>query len=174
MRPYRTILAVSAIVCMHIPLHSQTGAEPSALPMQPSSVASIIANEHSIPRAKELTALAEDMDAIYGSIYQNALAGKKLVIFIDPAHGMVSDGSGKQWQGALTWRKSTTGVPEELYSIPICRRLYKTLTANPFLDVTSTPDFLEVMKGNAEVYDDVSFDTSVALAKKSARFVAPP
>ena len=168
MTVHTSFAAAAAFLFLQAPLFAQPVAEiiSSSLNEQPASVAGIIADERSIPRAKEILALAEEMDSIYGSIYKNALSGKKFVIFIDPAHGMVNDGSGKEWQGALTWRKSTTGIPEELYSIAICRKFYKTFSENPHFEVTSTPDFLEVMKGNADVYDDVSFDTSVALAKK--------
>ncbi|MGL4369589.1 MAG: hypothetical protein ACRCUT_07950, partial [Spirochaetota bacterium] len=110
---------------------------------QPSSIAGILKNETSSQRIKELAAIIDSADEIYASPYDSCRKGKKIVIFIDPAHGMVQNGADREWQGALTWRKSTTGVPEELYSIPICRKFYRLLSENPNFEIASTPDFME-------------------------------
>ena len=151
---------------------AQDSASMHASPALPQSkdITAAVERETSPEKKKELCEVIDAIDRIYGSI-RSGDSGKKIVIYVDPAHGMVNVNGKMEWQGAVTWRKSTTGVPEELYSIPICRDLYRLLSSNPNIEVVSTPDFIEVMKGNAEVYKDVTFDETVEWAKKQDAFL---
>jgi N-acetylmuramoyl-L-alanine amidase len=104
---------------------------------------------------------------VYGNLFEKVNSGKKIRIYMDPAHGKVLYNGAYEWQGALTWRKSTTGEAEEVYSIPISRKFYKLFTANPHFEIVSEPSFMEMLKGESDSYVDVTFDESVRLAREA-------
>jgi N-acetylmuramoyl-L-alanine amidase len=132
----------------------------------------ILSAEKDSAKAADIAAISERMDRIYANLYNKLIGGKKIRIFMDPVHGKVKtpDG-GYDWQGSLTWRKSTTGNPEELYSIPITRLFYKKLIDNGHFEVASTDDYLEMMKGKTDSYLDISFDDTYRFADKSDSFL---
>lgn len=129
----------------------------------------ILENETHIKTYRDIVDIVERIDNIYSNLYDKIKGGKKLVVFVDPAHGKLPDG---RWQGgAATRRQSCTDKPEEYYSIIISRELYKRLNANPHIEIKSTPDFLEVMEGKTEIYGNISFKETVELAQAAEAFI---
>lgn len=117
----------------------------------------------------ELVNIINYIDTTYTLMPQKIQQGKKLVIFVDPAHGRLPNG---QWQGGkATRRRSCTGLPEEYYSIKIARKLYKHLSRNRYIQVASTDDFLRVMKGEQDEYRNIPFSTTVKLARQAGAFI---
>ncbi|MBN1534634.1 MAG: N-acetylmuramoyl-L-alanine amidase [Spirochaetes bacterium] len=109
------------------------------------------------------------MDSTYTNLHANLKKGGRMVIFFDPAHGKLPDG---RWQGGeATGRASCTGRPEEYYSIILSRALYGYLTKNPHIEVKSTDDFMEVLTGDSNSYNNIPFSTTVELAKKHNAFL---
>lgn len=131
-------------------------------------VLSVINAEKNPELKANLSAELDRIDYIYGDLYDKLRSGRKLTIFIDPAHGKLKSGS---WQGSVTWRQSVSGDPEELYSIPIARELYKNIMKNPSLRLATTHDFLSVLKGNSDSYNDIPFSETVRLADRADSFV---
>jgi tetratricopeptide (TPR) repeat protein len=134
-------------------------------------VAKIISSENDPSTREILIETAKTLTAIYGNLYENCVQGKKIKIFMDPAHGMVFYHGSMQWQAALTWRKSTTGEPEEVYSIPLARGLYRIMSANPHFEIISSPNYLEMLQGKIDTYNDMTFDESVAGARTAHAFM---
>lgn len=125
----------------------------------------IIAREKSIEYSKEISTIVDSVNTVYGQIQQRITGGDKIRVFFDPAHGKIPNNGGMEWEGSLSWRKSTTGVPEEIYSIPVARKTYQLLSANPHIEAMANPEYLEVLKGNSDTYTNVTFDESVAQAE---------
>jgi len=116
-----------------------------------------------------LTDIINRIDTTYSDLYENLKNNKKLIIFFDPAHGKLPDG---RWQGgAATKRQSCTGKPEEFYSIMLSRALYKLFSKNKHIEIKTTPDFLSVLKGENDIYNDIPFSTTVALSKEAGAFI---
>ena len=152
------------LLCSYSPLVSAPDLESQSI-----KIKSIIENEENVNTSREIIDIIQTMDDIYSDLYEKLKDGKKIVIFVDPAHGLLPDG---RWQGgAATRRQSCTDKPEEYYSTIIARELYKKLKANPHIEVKSTPDFLDVMKGNSENYKNISFPETIILAKKANAFM---
>jgi len=136
---------------------------------QPWSVARILKKEIRVKQTRDLNEIISHIDATYTRLPEKLKAGKKINIFIDPAHGKLPDG---RWQGgAATKRLSCTGRPEEYYSIQLARKLYRILEDNPHIDVFSTDDFLDVLKNKSDSYKNIPFDKTVRLAKKHKAFI---
>ncbi len=135
---------------------------------QHNTIKLILKKEKSIKHTKKIINIIRQVDEVYANLYDNLLAGGKITIFFDPAHGKLKNG---EWQGEATGRISCTGHPEEYYSIMISRELYKILTTNRFLDVKSTKDFLSVMKGESNTYKNIPFSETVEQAKKQNAFI---
>jgi N-acetylmuramoyl-L-alanine amidase len=132
----------------------------------------VMCGESSTERLSSLEAISDTVDDIYSGLYEKVRSGKKIRIFMDPVHGKVKTNSGvMEWQGNLSWRKSTTGAPEEFYSIPLSRLIYRKFIDSGHFDVVSTPDYMEVLKGNSDSYADITFDETVDLAKKAGAFM---
>jgi N-acetylmuramoyl-L-alanine amidase len=134
-------------------------------------VENIISSENDPSTREILIETAKTLTAIYGNLYENCLQGKKVKIFMDPAHGMVFYHGSMQWQAALTWRKSTTGEPEEVYSIPLARGLYRIMSENPHFEIISSPNYLEMLQSKIDTYNDMTFDESVAGARAANAFM---
>ncbi|MCP4133662.1 MAG: hypothetical protein GY754_22025, partial [bacterium] len=128
----------------------------------------VLKKEKSRRRREDLAGIIRNIDKTYGSIYTNLKKGKKLVIFFDPAHGKLANG---QWQGEATNRMSATNRPEEFYSIMLSRGLYKQLSANRHIEVKSTPDFMEVLRGKKETYKNIPFTETVKMASQVGAFI---
>jgi N-acetylmuramoyl-L-alanine amidase len=163
----KQILILLSVILISFPLISE------AQTLQPQSeTVSIFLNREKSPEiAHELAAMLDSLDNIYSNLHEKVAQGKKLRIFIDPAHGKVINNGTMEWEGALTWRKSTTGLPEELYSIPISRKIYKRFTENGHFEVVSTSDFMEVLEGKSESYNNITFDETVKFAKEKNAFM---
>ncbi|HRX14812.1 MAG TPA: N-acetylmuramoyl-L-alanine amidase [Spirochaetota bacterium] len=105
----------------------------------------------------------------YSDLYSKLEKGDKITIFIDPAHGKLSNG---QWQGGgATFRQSTTEKPEEFYSIPLSRELYKLLVSNKYIRVATTRDYMSVLREESNTYNDISFTETINLANKTNSFL---
>jgi N-acetylmuramoyl-L-alanine amidase len=132
-------------------------------------ISGIVKTEKRSQKRKRILNIINEINSIYGRLYTNLMEGKKLVVFFDPAHGKLPNG---MWQGGkITGRHSCTNHPEEYYSIKISRELYKLLNNNPFIDVRSTADYMEVLKGNSDIYKNIPFPKTVKLAKKAGSFI---
>lgn len=132
------------------------------------ALAGILAGEHNIAYLKQIGELLERIDSTYTNLYEKLSSGGQIVVFFDPAHGKWPGG---RWEGEVTGRISCTGIPEELYSIPISRELYRLLSANRFIRVVSTEDFMAVLKGRRDVYMNISFPETVRRAGEEGAFI---
>lgn len=136
---------------------------------QPKSIQNILDSENNKATRDRMYEIVNRIDATYANLYEKIKNGKKLVIFIDPAHGKLPNG---QWQGGdATRRTSCTGLPEEYYSILLSRKIYGMLSRNKFIEVKSTDDFMEVLKGASDTYRDIPFPKTVELADKAGAFI---
>jgi N-acetylmuramoyl-L-alanine amidase len=141
----------------------------SPIDKQSKEIKDIFQNERSVEKSRALMDIINTIDDTYSDIYGSLKKGKKIVIFIDPAHGKLKNG---QWQGgAATRRQSCTNKPEEYYSIIIAREMYKKLKANPHIEVKTTPDFLDVLEERGEIYNDIPFTKTTELAAKAEAFM---
>ncbi len=132
-------------------------------------IKSILSNEKNSTDSQELKDIINSIDDIYGNVYENLKNNKKIVLFIDPAHGKLPDG---RWQGGeATKRLSCTNKPEEYYSIIISRAIYNLLKINKHIIVKSTDDFYDVLNNKSESYLNIPFSTTVELAKKEGTFI---
>lgn len=136
---------------------------------QSNDIRTILEKEKKITETAKLIEIINIIDENYANLYKNLLNGKKIVLYFDPAHGRLPNG---EWQGgAATNRLSCTKKTEESYSVPIARLLYKKLISNPFIEVKTTTDYIDVLKGNSEEYKHTPFSTSVRLAKEYNAFM---
>lgn len=136
---------------------------------QSAEIKTILEKEKKTSDTANIIDIINTIDDTYANLYQNLLSGKKLVFYFDPAHGRLPNG---EWQGgAATNRLSCTKKTEESYSIPIARLLYKKLVSNPFIEVKTTKDYIDVLKGTSEEYKHTPFSTSVRLAKEYNAFM---
>ncbi|OHD64825.1 MAG: hypothetical protein A2176_10945 [Spirochaetes bacterium RBG_13_51_14] len=136
---------------------------------QPPSILKIIQAEKNNAVIQNISELINGIDQTYADLYANLQKGNKLVIFFDPAHGLLPNG---QWQGGeATRRSSCTNLPEEYYSILISRKLYALLSKNSFIDVQSTDDYMSVLKGESDVYKNIPFTTTVDMAHRAGAFI---
>ena len=136
---------------------------------QPQSVHTIIKTERSKINREKIVEIINRIDQTYANLYEKLLKGSKLVIFFDPAHGKLPNG---HWQGGdATRRTSCTGLPEEYYSILLSRKMYELLSKNSHIEVKSTDDFMSVLKGESDTYNDIPFTKTVELADKAGAFL---
>jgi N-acetylmuramoyl-L-alanine amidase len=136
---------------------------------QPQSVHNIINIEKNKINREKIAEIINRIDQTYANLYDKLLKGSKLVIFIDPAHGKLPNG---QWQGGdATRRTSCTGLPEEYYSILLSRKMYELLSKNSHIEVKTTDDFMSVLKGVSDTYNDIPFTKTVELADKAGAFI---
>jgi len=160
-----SLLLLTSLLIMHPVLY----AEENISIEQPQSIRSIMKAEKRVQETREILDIVNRIDSIYGNLYENLKEKKQLVIFFDPAHGKLSNG---EWQGGkITHRLSCTGRPEEYYSIQLSRKLYKLLKDNPHVTIKSTTDYMKVLEEDSEVYNNIPFSTSVAMAKESNAFI---
>ncbi len=132
-------------------------------------IQSLFRTENSTEKAKEFLSIVENINSTYSNLYESLKDGKKIVIFMDPAHGKLPDG---RWQGgSATKRQSCTNKPEEFYSIIISRQIYRRLSENPFIEVKSTDDFMDVLKGDSSVYENIPFSETISLAGEAGAFM---
>ncbi|HOH36654.1 MAG TPA: N-acetylmuramoyl-L-alanine amidase, partial [Spirochaetota bacterium] len=139
-----------------------------AISSQPEIIKSILESEKKSEDFNELISLINETDEIYGSLGEKLNNGGKIVIFFDPAHGKLPGG---KWQGETTFRMSSTGLPEEIYSILISRKLYSLLKKNKYIEVKTTDDFMEVLENKSETYNNITFTETMKLAKKNKAFM---
>ncbi len=133
------------------------------------TISRILKTENKLHKQRKIIEIVNEIDRIYGRLFENMKERKKLVVFFDPAHGKLPNG---MWQGGrITGRLSCTNLPEEYYSVKISRELYKLLVKNPFIDVKSTDDYMEVLRGNADSYKNIPFPETVKLAKEAGSFI---
>jgi len=162
------INALAVSLFLIIPF-AQANKKPYFYKKQPKTIKTIIKKERRTTYYKDLISIINEIDEVYGQIYHNLKNNKKLTVFFDPAHGKLKDG---RWQGgAATRRLSCTNKPEEYYSIPFSREMYQLLSANKYLSVQSTPDFMKVLQGKSDTYKNIPFKTTIKLAKKYNAFI---
>lgn len=129
----------------------------------------VIASETNKKSLQDIKEITNRIDDTYSDLYEKLKSGKKLTVFFDPAHG--KDDSNRWTGGSATRRQSCTNRPEEYYSIIISREMYKRLKSNKFIDIKTTTDFLEVLEGKSEIYNNISFTETVANATKHNAFI---
>jgi N-acetylmuramoyl-L-alanine amidase len=136
---------------------------------QSKTISRIIQREKNRDRKNSLIAILNNLDNKYNNLYENLRENKKITIFFDPAHGKLPNG---KWQGgAATGRLSCTNLPEEYYSIKLSRALYRLLSNNNHIEVKTTDDFLQVLQGKSDTYNNIYFNTTINLAKKHDAFL---
>jgi N-acetylmuramoyl-L-alanine amidase len=166
----QAILIISTLILTaSFPLISYASTEILFENQQSSSILEIVKNEKNKTRRERIVEIINRIDQTYGHLYENLVAGNKLTIFFDPAHGLLPNG---RWQGGdATHRSSCTNLPEEYYSINISRKLYELLHKNKYIDIVTTDDFMSVLKGESDLYKDITFTTTVELAEKARAFI---
>lgn len=160
--------ALLSILLFQIILFFQLSGNTNEIHRQAKSINDIIKSESNIKRKNEIVNIVNYIDNTYSNLYQNLKKGEKIKIFFDPAHGILKNG---EWQGDVTWRQSTKGLPEEYYSIPLCREFYKLIQTNPLIDVVTTKDFEKVLKGETDEYKNIFFTKTIELAKENNCFL---
>ncbi len=161
------LISASFLLFTSINLYSRPEIKP--VERQTGTITSILKNENNSAKRQEIVTVIDEIDRIYGNLYDDLKIKKKLVVFFDPAHGKLPNGV---WQGgSITGRLSCTNIPEEYYSIAISRELYKLLTNNPFIDVKSTNDYMDVLRGTSESYKNIPFPKTVKLAREAGSFI---
>ncbi len=149
--------------------YAYSAQEPQNQKQQPQSIINILNGEKNSVHRERIHEIANRIDTTYANLYDNLQKGKKLVIFMDPAHGRLPNG---MWQGGdATRRTSCTGLPEEYYSILLSRKMYELLSRNRHIEVKSTDDYMAVLKGTSDTYNDISFTRTVELAEKAGAFI---
>jgi N-acetylmuramoyl-L-alanine amidase len=112
---------------------------------------------------KALSERLEYIDEVYGSLGRNLKAGQPIVIFLDPAHGILRNGMS---QSIKTNRMSTRRLTEEYYSLQISKQLYRQFSQNRNFKVVTTPSLLAAIKGQSATYDNIGFGETIRLARK--------
>jgi N-acetylmuramoyl-L-alanine amidase len=136
---------------------------------QSNTIKRILKREKSVTHTKNIIKIINNIDNIYGNLYKNLLNGKRIIVFIDPAHGKLRNG---RWQGgSATGRLSCTNKPEEFYSIKISRKIYKLLSESRYFQIKTTDDYLQVLQGKSDIYKNIPFHKTVQLAKKAGAFI---
>ncbi len=135
---------------------------------QPDIINKILQSENNATQKTDIKYIINTIDNIYGDLYDKLSDGKKITVFFDPAHGRLKSGA---WQGAVTWRMSAKEKPEEMYSMPLARELYKRMSTNKYIEVVSTDDYLEMLNGTTDEYSDISFNDTIQMAYNSNAFI---
>lgn len=165
----RKIVTAALSFFIFISVYAYSAPDEQSQNRQPQSIVNILNGEKNGAHREKINEIVNRIDNTYGRLYENLQQGKKLVIFIDPAHGKLPNG---QWQGGdATRRTSCTGLPEEYYSILLSRKMYELLSKNRHIEVKTTDDYLAVLKGNSDTYNDISFTRTVELAEKAGAFI---
>ncbi len=165
----KKMIAITILASLPIISGQAEASNPVLTHPQIAAIKSLIDDEKDRHRRGELITLLNRLDGIYSDIHQVCDATKKLVVFLDPAHGLTPGGD---WQGGiLTGRQSCTNVPEELYSLTISRKLYSLLKSNPAIEVRSTDDYLAALEGKRNTYRDIPGEQTVDLARKAGAFI---
>ncbi len=162
---------ISALTIAILTVGSALYAEPEAPFARPQTqtIMNIWNTEKNASQKERIADIVNRIDQTYACLYDNIEKGGKLVIFFDPAHGMLRNG---RWQGGdATRRSSCTNLPEEYYSILISRKMYELLSKNRFIEIKTTNDYLEVLKGKSDTYRDIPFSTTVEMAEKAGAFI---
>lgn len=172
MKVKRAILFIyiaALAVALLVPAASTADEQPAYSTVgQPDTISAILSKENNIVYLKQAIELLNAIDATYVDIEKNLASGKKLIVFVDPAHGKLENGA---WEGEMTGRLSATGLTEEYYSIMLSRELYRVLSANRFIEVRSTDDFMQVMKGKSDIYRNIPFVQTVRMATEAGAFI---
>ncbi|HOO73249.1 MAG TPA: N-acetylmuramoyl-L-alanine amidase [Spirochaetota bacterium] len=145
-----------------------TQEESSLTKKQSPLITKILDNEKKIENLKPVINIIKMIDTTYGDLYTNLKEGKKIIIFFDPAHGLLPSG---EWQGAVTGRMSCTNLPEEYYCILFSRKMYELLSKNKFIEVRSTPEFMSVLKDESDIYYNIPFQETIRLANEAGAFM---
>ncbi len=163
---YKTLLFTCLFIhlLLHAPLLLAGTDEVVFLASQPEAVRTFLEEETDIRDLKNIKALLMRIDDTYGNLLGRLKKGDKIVIHVDPAHGMLKNG---RWRGPLGGRYSCTGKPEEYYSLLMVRDLYKLLSVNRHISISSTDDHMACMKGESDSYYDITFADSIKLAFKN-------
>jgi N-acetylmuramoyl-L-alanine amidase len=160
--------AAAALIVVLTPVASRAQDESGLMEKQPASIEAILNAEKNIKDARGILSIVNMIDVTYGNLYERLRDGGKIVIFFDPAHGLLPSG---EWQGAVTGRLSSTNLPEEYYSILFSRRMYQLLSKNRFIEVRSTPDFMSVLRDESDIYYNIPFRETTRLAYESGAFM---
>jgi len=160
--------ALALFISLFIPAaaFSQDANQPGREQSPP--IVKIFDREKKTEDLKQIIGIVNGIDSTYGDLHQNLRDGRKIVIFFDPAHGLLPSGD---WQGAVTGRMSCTNLPEEYYSILFSRRMYQMLSSNPYIEVRSTPDFLSVLRDESDIYYNIPFHETIRLANEAGAFM---
>ncbi len=155
------VISISSIALVHLALFASYS---HRVAIQPDVITGILKAENKTTELKKLIEIIRHIDTTYADLYQQLKEDKKIVIFFDPAHGKMPDG---KWQGAITGRYSSTGLPEEYYSIQLSRKLYRLLKKNRYISIVSTPDYIDCMEGKRDDYLRIPFSKTVQMAREA-------
>ncbi|MBP8082319.1 MAG: N-acetylmuramoyl-L-alanine amidase [Spirochaetes bacterium] len=164
----KIIIAITLCISSVIYSNGNNSVMESMISEQPDILKSILESEKTSDDFNELVNLINETDEIYGSLSERLNNGGKIVIFFDPAHGKLPGG---KWQGETTFRMSSSGLPEEIYSIMLSRKLYSLLKSNKYIEVKSTDDFMNVLENKSETYKNITFTETMKLAKENKAFL---
>ena len=119
LKRYYNLLIFFIFLFLYRPVYSSTYSSYN-LDTQPDIITSILKKEKNIKNLKFIIDILNQIDKCYGNLYNNIQQGQKITIFIDPAHGKLSDG---RWEGELSGRVSCANIPEEQYSLSLIMQL---------------------------------------------------
>ncbi|HPQ51704.1 MAG TPA: N-acetylmuramoyl-L-alanine amidase [Spirochaetota bacterium] len=158
----KTIFSILAIVCIFPSaiLNADSNDNPYNPGDQPAIIRKVITMERSIRHSKGLYSIVSKLDNMYANLYDKIRDGKKIRIYIDPAHGKLHG----TWRGLLSGRYCVLGNSEEYYSILMLRELYKHLSNNSHIEIITPEDHLKAMKGECDSYNDITFKESIRKA----------
>jgi len=131
-------------------------------------IKSILEKEKKAQNRDNIINIVNLIDATYGNLYERLKSGEKITIFFDPAHGRLDSG---KWQGEVTGRLSSSGIPEEAYSINFSRKLYKLLSANKYFRIVTNDDYKKVLNGESTEYKKIFFSETVKVARSEKAFM---
>ncbi len=131
-------------------------------------IKSILGNEKNDIRLQNIKDIVKLIDETYADLFTKLKSGEKITVFFDPAHGRLENG---KLQGEVTNRISSTGLPEEYYSIQFSRKFYKLLSGNKFLRVVTNEDYIRVLRGESSDYKKYFFSENVKFARSEKAFI---
>ncbi|MCU0821534.1 MAG: N-acetylmuramoyl-L-alanine amidase [Spirochaetes bacterium] len=169
----KIIANIFSIILLLSLLFTRVNAESDAVPEseyypQPGVIKILLENEKNAENRENIINILNIADSAYKNLFDKLKSGTPLTIFFDPAHGKLPD---DRWESETTDRMSCTDLPEEYYSIQISRKIYDKFAENKHIAISSTDDFLSVMKKTSDVYYNIPFSTTMELARKNNAFL---
>ena len=169
MKVKRAILFIyiaALAVALLVPAASTADEQPAYSTVgQPDTISAILSKENKIVYLKQAIELLNAIDATYVDIEKTSPRAK--------AHRFRRPGARQARERRMGGQAglSATGLTEEYYSIMLSRELYRVLSANRFIEIRSTDDFMQVMKGKSDIYRNIPFVETVRMATEAGAFI---